>query len=229
MDWTEILNETVEFFREHGVKFFLTILLGLVSSTCTFFFARKKWRARQDMDIIHYSQNTFVTRNTGTEGENEHWLILDVHGENTLEEDFPHPMARRLLRKAAKKTTEKQPFLDFDPDDRWYILNLVRLAIAEPFKYGTVAKLSQTAKFEAIDCIFAITYERYPGMRQGKMRVMIVRQSDLREKRAYVEGLRVESPAHKDRIKTLQLMTEDFLRGEGHWDYCMSVRLNVQL
>ena len=55
------------------------------------------------------------------------------------------PEGEALIRRAARRTTEKWPFLAFPVADRWYVLNLIRLAIAEPFKVGTAAKMAPEA------------------------------------------------------------------------------------
>ena len=137
-------------------------------------------------------------------------------------------MPRRLIRRAAKKTTESQPFLAFPSHDRWYVLNLIRLAIAEPFKIGTAAKMVAEAKVAEVECVFALTYERYKGMRQGKVRVMLIPRALLDDPASFDRPLRLEAESHRDRITTLKAMQRDWLRGKES-QFCMNVRLNVPL
>lgn len=137
-------------------------------------------------------------------------------------------MPRRLIRRAAKKTTESQPFLVFPSHDRWYVLNLIRLAIAEPFRIGTAAKLVPETKVAEVECVFALTYERYKGMRQGKIRVMLIPRAVLDDPSSFDRPLRLEAESHRDRITTLKAMQRDWLKGKDA-QFCMNVRLNVPL
>jgi hypothetical protein len=227
-DWDSIVQRVTDLAHDHWLKAAGWIAALAFSSLWAFFWAWRSWRNRQDMDVIHVSQNTIVARMTGENGSEEPWLILDVHFEDPLEQVISHPMPRRLIRRAAKKTTETQPFLLFPSVDRWYVLNLVRLAIAEPFKVGTAAKMVPDAKVAEVECIFALTYERYKGIRQGKIRVMLVPRALLDDPAAFDRPLRLEAESHRDRITTLKAMQRDWLKGDNS-EFCMNVRLNVPL
>lgn len=227
-DWESIVHRASELAHDHWMKLAAWGGALAFSSLWAFFWAWRSWRTRQDMDVIHVSQNTIVSRRTGTGGAEESWLILDVHCEDPLEQVVSHPMPRRLIRRAAKKTTESQPFLVFPPHDRWYVLNLIRLAIAEPFKVGTAAKLVPAAKVAEVECVFALTYERYKGIRQGKIRVMLVPRTLLDDPSSFDRPLRVEAETHRDRITTLKSMQRDWLKGDNS-QFCMNVRLNILL
>ena len=224
--WQTILERTSELAQDHWLKLAGWIAAIAFSSLWAFFWAWRSWRTRQDMDVIHVSQNTIVPRKTGPTGEEELWLILDVHFEDPLEQVVSHPIPRRLIRRAAKKTTENQPFLVFPPDDRWYVLNLIRLAIAEPFKFGTAAKMVAGANVAEVECVFALTFERYKGIRQGKLRVMLIPRAILDDRTAFDRPMRFEAESHRDRITTLKAMQRDWLKGKDS-QYCMNVRLNL--
>lgn len=224
-----LLEKLSEFLQEHWLKALGALALTLFTGFWGFLVAWRKWKTRQDLDVIHYSQNTIQQRPTGPKGEPERWLILDVYAENSLSEEITHPIPRRLIRKAAKRTTVEQPFLYFDEDDRWQLLNLVRLAIAEQFRHGAVAKLSKRAQVDEVECIFALTYERYKKMRQGKIRVMVV-PKELLDRPETLDGeLRFESPTHVDRVTTLKRMRDDYRRGLANMQYCMDVRISIPL
>lgn len=229
MDANQLIDFLTEFVGDHWLKPLVAFALTLATSAVGSFLAWRAWRKRQDLNVIHFSQNSIEERPTGPNGAMERWLVLDVYSENPLDQEITHYMPRRLIQKAAKRTTVEQPFLNFAKDDRWYVLNIIRLAIAEPFRVGTAAKMAPGAKVATVDCIFAVTYERYPNMRQGKIRVMIIRRADLEKQNVYDDSLRVESPSHRDRITTLKLMQQDYLRGEQNWEYCLNVRINIQL
>lgn len=228
MDWQELIDKGIELVQEHWLKAVGALALTLLSGAWTFFWAWRKWRSRHDMDVLHISQNSIELRPTGPEGALEPWLILDVHSENQLSNDITHPMPRQIIKKAASRTTESQPFLLFSDADRWHVLNIVRLAIAEPFKIGTAAKMLPEAKVGVVDAVFAMTYERYSRMRQGKIRVMIAPKKMLEDPNAFHREFRYSSPQHSDRLVTLKKMQEDFLKGEKS-QFCMGVRLNILL
>jgi hypothetical protein len=226
--WESIVDRATELANDHWLKVVGWGAALAFSSLWAFFWAWRGWRSRQDMDVIHVSQNTMVSRRTGANGAEELWLILDVHFEDPLADVISHPMPRRLIRRAAKKTTESQPFLVFPTHDRWYVLNLVRLAIAEPFKVGTAAKMVPDAKVAEVECVFALTYERYKGIRQGKIRVMLIPRMVLDDPTSFERPLRLEAESHRDRITTLKAMQRDWLKSNDS-QFCMNVRLNVLL
>lgn len=231
IDTESAIQQLKDLMREHGMKVIVTLVVSLASSVWGWIWGRRKWRSRQDMGVIHYSQNTIEGRPTGPDGTNENWLILDVWAEDQLKDEVSHPVPRRLIRQAAGRTTVDQPFLLFPEKDRWYVLNIIRLAIAEQYRTGAAAKMARQATVETVECMFALTFERYPNMKQGKIRVMIAPKSLFDDECAIHTGLRTESASHKERITTLQKMREDYLAGKeaGNWQYCLDVRINVQI
>ncbi|MFO1020429.1 MAG: hypothetical protein U0903_07005 [Planctomycetales bacterium] len=228
MDWLALAHKVIEFIEEHWIKAVIAIALTALSGWWAAFWAWRKWRLRQDADVLHISQNTIEMRPTGENQALEPWLVLDVISEDQLEKVISHPVPCQLIKKAALKTTVDQPFLIFPEADRWYVLNIVRLAIAEPFAIGTAAKMLPSAKVGTIDCIFALTYERYSAMRQGKLRVMLIAKSLLENPKTFDRPFRFESPQHSDRLTTLQKMQADYLKGKNSV-CCMNVRLNILL
>jgi len=228
MDWQELIQKVIQFAQDHWIKAVGALVLTFLSGTWAFFWAWRKWRSHHDTDVLHVSQNTIEMRPTGPEGGMEAWLVLDVHSENQLSNDITHPIPCRLIKQAAGRTTEEQPFLRFDKEDRWHVLNIVRLALAEPFKIGTAAKMLPEAKVGVVEAIFAMTYERYATMRQGKIRVMIVPKSMMEDRGALEREFRFSSPQHSDRVITLRKMQADYLKGKDS-EFCMDVRLNILL
>lgn len=227
MDWAFVDDRLFELVKEHWSKPVGWMLIVLFTSFWGWFIARRRWKARQDYNVVHFAQNTVQLRPTGENNAMEPWLILDGN-EDPLDKIVTHPIAAKLIRKAAKKTTEFQPFLRFDPDDRWYVLNHILLAIAEDAKAATRAKLSTKAVVDEVPCVFALTYERYPRMRQGKIRIMLIRQSVFDHPEEMDHDFRFEAPSHSDRVKTLRLMREDYRKGDQA-EFCMGVRINVQV
>lgn len=229
MTFTHFVNLVISFVQEHWLKALGALSLTVASSLFGAFWAWRSWRSREDLDVIHYSQNTIEMRPTGPDRSQERWLILDVYAENPLHEEISHPVPRRLIQRAAAKTTADQPFLLLPKHDRWYVLNLIRLAIAEQFRIGTAAKFATGAKVEVVECVFALTFERYANMPQGKIRVMIARRLEMDDPSAFAGTFRFESATHADRITTLQRMQADYSSGKENWKYCETVRLNIQV
>lgn len=226
--WQEILEKVVRFASEHWVKALSAGTAMAATSLWGFYWARRSWLRRHDLNVLHFSLNTFQSRPTGPEGAAEPWLILDVLQEDELAEVVTHPVPRRLIKQAARKTTVTQPFLWLAETDRWYVLNILRLAIAETCRTATLAKLSAQAKVDEVPCVFAATFERYSGMRQAKLRVMIVPRTLLEDPQAlHRANIRFESETHRHRLTTLRRMQEDFRSGAPK--YCMDVRLSVRV
>lgn len=228
MNWQVLVHKALEFIQEHWLKAVLALALTALSGWWAAFWAWRKWRLRQDADVLHISQNTIEMRPTGENQTPEAWLVLDVISEDQLEKVISHPVPCKLIKNAATKTTVNQPFLVFPESDRWYVLNIIRLAIAEPFAIGTAAKMLPGARVGTIECIFALTYERYSAMRQGKLRVMLIAKSLLDNPKTFDRPFRFESAPHSDRLETLKKMQSDYLKGADA-RYCMNVRLNILL
>lgn len=227
MDMDYWMERGLEFAREHWSKPVGWVLFLLFTTFWGWLIARRRWKAKQDYNVIHFAQNTVQHRPTGTDGAMEPWLVLDGN-EDPIDKVITHPIAVKLIRQAAKKTTEHEPFLLFDPADRWYVLNHILLALAEDSKEATRAKLSRQAVVDEVPCVFALTYERYPKMRQGKTRIMLVRQSVFDNPEELDLDFKFEAPSHSERVKTLRLMREDYRKGDKA-RFCMQVRINVQL
>jgi len=226
IDWQQYYDEALAFAEDHGTKALGALLAFLATSSWALFRAWRSWRNRSDLNVFHLAQNGFRLRPTGPDGAMQPWLVLDVVFEDLLSEIVSHPMPRRLIHKAARHTTVHQPFLKFDKEDRWYVLNIVRLAIAETCATATLAKMSTVARVDEVEAVFALTFERYPDMRQGKIRCMLAPKSLLDDDKAlYRDDIRFDSPSHADRLTTLRKMQDDHLSGAP--DYCMTVRLNV--
>ena len=224
----EFAERIPEMVQEHWLKVLGALAVTLLTSLWGIASAWRRWRSRHDEGLLHISQNTIKNKPTGKDGANQRWLILDVHTENKLTADIENPIARWYIKQACKHTTATQPFLLFPENERWYVLDAIRMKIAEQFVHGTAAKMSEKAEVDEVECVFAVTYERYPGMRRGKLRVMLIRKDVLEDPHAFDGEFRFESKSHADRLITLCAMQEDYLKGEKSL-YCMDVRINIQL
>ena len=176
VDWERIQQWLIDFFQDHWFKAASALAAMIGTSLWAFFWAWRSWRIRSDLDVLHISLNTIQPRPSGSEGQIEPWLILDVIYENPLHEVVTHPMPRRLIKHAARQTTESQPFLRFDETDRWYVLNIVRLAIAETCAVATIAKLAPRAQ---VDRAFRLCCGRAPEVDERADAVGLVERHGL--------------------------------------------------
>jgi len=222
---SEVFWRLMEAAGEHWPKALAWLACLAGTTFWGFFWARRRWKSRHDLGVIHVSQNVIAQRPTGSESAMEPWLVLDVWQECPLEEMIPDSIPRGIIQKAAKKTTADKPLLLFPEVDRWHVLNMVRNAIAEKFLLGAALKMTKAGKYEEVDCVFALTYERYPNMKQGKIRVMMIERTTLMGDRLDTV-LRTESDSHIDRIATLKMMRDDYAKGDKA-RHCMYVRITV--
>lgn len=86
LDWQSIIHRATELAHDHWLKVAGWAAALAFSTLWALFWAWRSWRTRQDMDVIHVSQNTIVSRPSGANGAQELWLILDVHFEDPIEQ-----------------------------------------------------------------------------------------------------------------------------------------------
>ena len=182
-----------------------------------------KWQKKVFEHRIHFGTNTIQV----TQGANPEWrLVFDSLFEDVLSDVIDDPIARDLIEASIKRTTEKDPFLAFHPNDRWYVMGAIKTAIAECFQAGTLAKLAGLPH-RSVDCIFAITFERYPEMRSRKLRVIMVRSAMFTEEKTDLDrtDIKCERKHQSCRIDTLRDMRDDWRAGKRV--FTESIRINI--
>ncbi len=196
--WTEVLIELLRDYWEQAAAV-ATLCVVLL----TYWKARSVWKARDFMTRVNFSLN-YVDANklkirTLRETEIDRILLGNRHG-------------RRVVLRAARRTTEEQPFLRLPKTDSWVVLNSVLNELSEEFAEGFLAA-SMGIATKAATFVFAITCEKHRDVRMNKIRVMVVEKSLLFEidKLSDVE---FERDSHHVRYQTLKTMRELYLAPE---------------
>lgn len=197
--WTEV---AVEFLRDYWEQIAAVATLCLVLLTS--WKARSVWKARDFMTRVNFSLN-YVHGNklkirTLRETEIDRILLGNTHG-------------RRVVLRAARKTTAEEPVLRLPKTDAWIVLNSVLNELSEEFAEGFLAA-AMDIPTKAATFVFAITCEKHHDVRMNKIRVMVVEKSLLLDidKLAEVE---FERDAHHVRYQTLKTMRELYLAPES--------------
>ncbi|HUT92294.1 MAG TPA: hypothetical protein VMY37_22560 [Thermoguttaceae bacterium] len=198
MVWTEF---SIEFLRDYWeqVATVATLCILLLTS----WKARSVWKARDFMTRVNFSLN-YVDANklkirTLRETEIDRILLGNRHG-------------RRIVLRAARRTTAEQPFLRLPRTDSWLVLNSVLNELSEEFAEGFLAA-SIGIPTKAATFVFAITCEKHRDVRMNKIRVMIVEKSLLLEIDKFSD-VEFERDSHHVRYQTLKMMRELHLAPE---------------
>jgi hypothetical protein len=246
------LSETLgNLITDHWAKVVFLLIGALLSLLWKYFLDRRAWKNRQGIETLHLSSNTIEYRKTETQPqaqsiaetkvpdsndaqsattkpENQPWLILDCVFEDDLNNKVSNRYVRQLIKRAITKTTVDQPFLRFgsSEDDHWFVMNMLRMGIAEIKGGDSLEKLATSPAVPIADVksVFAVPYERWPGMRQGKIRIMLAREDDIADDK-FSQDFQFEDPHHVDRPKTMRQMTADY---NGPRKYTMELRLPVR-
>ncbi len=189
-----------------------------VTSLYAMWQSKRVWLNRKNDKIIHASLNT-VQNNT---------LILDTIFEEPISEIIPNRYAEKIVRDAGKKTTPDQPFIFIENEqERWLVLNQLRLSLAETYTQGTWMSIRK--KTEPVLFWFALTFERHSNIKQQKFRIMVIEEQTLSQ--CSLEELKFEVPWHKDRVSVLMKMKEEILTNRERFldmsEHCMNVRIYI--
>ena len=164
---------------------------------------RYDWRQRRFAQQVNFSLNSLVEES----GANRLLLrtLLEESAANVWINDYG---VGRVL-KAARRTTVERPFLQIpEARDRDIVMVAVLNVLSERFSDAFVARVLGVPS-KADTFLFGLTWERYGEMRTQKLRVMVIKQSDLA--RMFEGGedpieLRVAADSHRPRIDTLRQM-----------------------
>jgi len=152
--------------------------------------------------------------------------VLRIRG--IYEDDVKHivlsPHARKLVKKAAKKTTLGYEFLSFDNErDAWMVYNELVVGISKIYAADTlwadIHNVETEAKF-----LIAITWERDADVKIQKLRVIMVQPSTLERMFAKDSGgVGTEVDNQRSRANTLAKMHLQYL--DGDWPSYQTVML----
>ncbi|MFH1266853.1 MAG: hypothetical protein ABIK89_14080 [Planctomycetota bacterium] len=166
----------------------------------TYWRARAVWKSRHFMTRVNFTLNYVETGRLKirTLGETDLGQILlgNEHG-------------KRLVLRAARKTTATEPFLRLPEKDSWIVLNSILNELSGRFAEGFLAA-SMGVPTRTASYVFGVTCEKHRDVRMNKIRVMIVARS-LLEKIDQAEDLQFESKSHHVRHDTLKTMRKLYL------------------
>ena len=113
--------------------------------------------------------------------------------------------------KAARRTTVERPFLQItEARDRDIVMVAVLNVLSERFSDAFVARvLGIPAATDSF--LYGLTWERYGEMKTRKLRVMVIKRSDLQnmfEDRLDPREICIAEESHRPRISTLRQMYE---------------------
>lgn len=182
------------------------IVLLFVSAVTGFALFVRQW--------LEWSRATFESRinislNTVADGV----LRIRTLYEGDVKDAVLSPYARRLLKKAARKTTLDEPSLSFaNWNDAWMvyngIVNTISGLYAAEILAAAIRRETDEEKF-----LIDITWERDADVQIQKLRVILVQLSTLRTLFGSGEVIRAEVVEQESRIATLADIYRQYARG----------------
>lgn len=171
---------------------------------------RSEWKRGRFEDRINLSLNT-LWFNHLDEGR----LRIRTIGEYPLKDVIRSRYARRLIKRAAKKTTKKNPFLRFrSTSDAWMVHNEVLNTISGIYAAKFLeAELYEGAGKREGEFYFMITWERDADVEIQKFRVLLIQPEVLRYlvmQSNTERSVEPERHEHKSRVTTLVKMSRYF-------------------
>lgn len=211
---------------EKIIQLLFSVLGSLAIGFIAFFLAWWRWKNRIDEEAFIVSLNTPIRSPSGEEKPKSlrMYTLLQCRLKDAIENAY----ARNVFLKAAKKTTQENPFIDLG-QYKLDIMNPILNEISQITASGFIARDLGLPSTEG-EYVLALTRERYPGMRWISNRVMVVKKSWLTSPNNF-DGDPAEwdlqYPHHKWRVETLRLMQQDCRNGIENSTYCMSMILSI--
>ena len=170
-------------------------------------YVRKRilWRRKEFMSQVNFSLNY---ADAGR-------LMMRTLLETTAEKVWLNDFGAKLVAAAAQKTTVGHPFIALDDaKDQDFVNRAVLNVLSELFAESFVAASLGMPVKRANYC-FALTCEKYAGVRTLKLRVIIIEEQTLLTlfgTGGAGDTLLVSLPHHQDRLKTLQGIHDMYVR-----------------
>ncbi len=190
-------------FKESSAQIVITVLglvfsMGIVGYTISWFQFRKR---------SFFDQMTVGINMIECPVDKRPILKLRTLIEGNLDTLLDNPILQKLVQKAAKKCTEKDPILRLSNlKDHALLITKLQNVISSIFAREHVMQmLGHRFKSQWVD--FAITCERYGGVKSTKIRVLVFTQEDIgRLTQPDFPEVAVEAAHHRDRVHTLRLI-----------------------
>lgn len=201
MDLDSLKDLLVSALRDHWAEALGAVTMLLLGRFWGRRRARRDWAKKQFLHRLMISLNTL-----GEDGAGNKTLQIRTILEKNIQDVFLNSVAVDKVLHAAEHTTEADPMLPIDPEDRWPLLNAVLNEIAEAYSAGTLAA-DMGAPVERRRYVICLTNEIAGPVRAHKIRAMMV-QKDLLTSAAFEGDIRLEADHHITRVDTLRLMRE---------------------
>jgi hypothetical protein len=164
---------------------------------------RYDWRQRRFTEQVNFSLNTLV------EANGSRMLLLRTLLEDSAARVWINNYGVGRVLKAARRTTVEKPFLLIaEPRDRDLVMIAVLNVLSERFSDAFVARvLGMPAKTDTF--LYGLTWERYGEMKTQKLRVIVIKRSDLQsmfDDRIETREICVAEESHRPRVRTLRHM-----------------------
>ena len=201
VDWLQ--NGLPEFITKHWLKVLGSIIAAIFGTVVIWWRNYREWSSRQFYGTFNISFDSI---------RNGH-LFTTAIAEDNIEialSNVPH--AVKIIQNAAKKTTQDNPFLILPEEDRHHIMSQIRACIAETNKSFSWSGTQEKPRCREVGCFFALTYERFRGMKTGKIRVIVVPEWVFDKLES--PNLLTEYVHHKGRIETLKKIRDDVFSGD---------------
>lgn len=193
----DILQTILNYAEEHWIKFLTAAVFMFVGWILGQRRERRNWEKKEFLDRLNVSLNILK------EGK----LHIRTLIEKDCEDVFLNDIARKRVLKAAHKTTKDDPILPLPQDEYWHFLNPILNEVSERFAIGMVHR-DAGKPVTRVEYVFCLTNECEGEMRTRKIRAMLIRKELL--KKLPEEEPKYESPLHKTRWKTLNLMAKAY-------------------
>ena len=164
---------------------------------------RYDWRRRRFTQQVNFSLNTLVEANGACT------LLLRTLLEESATRVWINDYGVGRVLRAARRTTVEEPFLQIpEALDRDLVMIAVLNVLSERFSDAFVARaLGVPAKTDSF--LYGLTWERYGEMKTQKLRVIVIKRSDLQRMfgdPVDKQDVGVVEESHRPRISTLRHM-----------------------
>jgi hypothetical protein len=197
---------------------------AVASLSFKYLWDRHLFRSRNGYNIVNASLSTLqAVEDKDGDGETAMQLEIDVLFESQLQTLLDNKYAIKVVTTAARKAKRSgKPLLNFGKD-HWFILNGFLCELSEKYSQGFLTKgLASPVKTE-VSFVFALTYESWPNMRQGKVRLIMAPENQLKPE-LFKKKWNFKSSSHADRKETLSQICDDW---HGSKTFCRAIRLPI--
>lgn len=199
---SELGEHLIEIANTYFSHTIIILILSNITGFALWFKARKEWKKSKFEGRINISLNTV---DAGV-------LRIRTLIEAPVKDVVLSAYARKLMKKASRRTTLKNEFLCFDDEkDSWLVYNEIRNTISGLYSEQLISAAIRGKKTEE-KFLIALTWERDSETFIQKIRVLMIQESLLN--RIHWEHVNPEVPWHAARLKALVKVKEQLMVGK---------------